>query len=197
MTFDPNKKYGVIYTDPPWSYTNQKTGRSHTSGASQQYPVMKMKDIIDLPVKNITDKNAVLFMWITTPIKYDKLSPYDILKSWGFKYKTTFYWNKQYGGNKKGMGYYYRGQVEELIIAVKGEIKAFHQQIRNIIDLPVQEHSVKPDWFYELIEKSTEHLENQNRIELFAARPRDGWDSVGFDIDGKDIREVFKDKYEH
>lgn len=47
--YNTNKKYNVIYADPPWSYQqwcNKKQG-----AAKAHYETMKQKDIEELPVE--------------------------------------------------------------------------------------------------------------------------------------------------
>ena len=47
----PDKKYAVIYADPPWSYSG---GLKNARGlALQHYPTMKTEDICNLPVREI------------------------------------------------------------------------------------------------------------------------------------------------
>lgn len=58
--YNTNKKYNVIYADPPWSYQqwcNKKQGV-----AKAHYETMKQKDIEELPVERIADKNCILFI---------------------------------------------------------------------------------------------------------------------------------------
>ena len=42
----PDKKYSIIYADPPWSYQNRGT----RAAASKHYDVMTLEDIKKLPV---------------------------------------------------------------------------------------------------------------------------------------------------
>ena len=89
--FTTNKKYDIIYADPPWSY-NDKLGKSTKWGA-MTYPTMTDKEICDMPIEKIASKDSVLFMWTTMPKMQDALN---VIKSWGFKYKTcAFCWVKQ------------------------------------------------------------------------------------------------------
>ena len=59
----PDKKYNIIYADPAWSYQ----GQMMNSSVTDHYSVMTIDDIANLPVKNISDDNCVLFMWVTLP----------------------------------------------------------------------------------------------------------------------------------
>ena len=59
----PDKKYNIIYADPAWKYWigGKKNQSNH-------YSCMSIEEIQELPVKNIVDKNCLLFMWVTFPI---------------------------------------------------------------------------------------------------------------------------------
>ena len=63
----PDKKYSVIYADPPWSYSGGGAKRNVT----KHYHTMKAKDIYDLPVQDIAADDCLLFMWATIPKRGD------------------------------------------------------------------------------------------------------------------------------
>ncbi len=82
----PNKKYNIIYADPPWSYRDKRNKHPRLcGGALSHYNTMSIGDIKSLPVQNITDDNCMLFMWVTFPNLQEGL---DTIKAWGFTYKT-------------------------------------------------------------------------------------------------------------
>ena len=103
----PNKKYKVIYADPPWSYNDKRGGGGDKSygGATTHYPTMDIKDIKSLPISDIADDDCLLFMWVTFPLLQEGL---DTIAAWGFKYKTLgFSWIKMTKDNSRpqwGMG---------------------------------------------------------------------------------------------
>ena len=173
------KKYQIIYADPPWSYKNKRTGRDMKHGAASKYDTMPIEDICSLPIGEIADKNSALFLWVTCPMMREGLI---VMDAWGYKYKTKLYWRKIMG---LGMGFWFRGQVEELWLGIKGKIPAFKLQIANIHQEKVRKHSQKPEYFREIIEQTN----LKPRIELFAREKHEGWDSIGYDIDGMDINE--------
>jgi N6-adenosine-specific RNA methylase IME4 len=116
------KKYQIIYADPPWKYRDTaeyKKFRPNGMGASFHYPVMTTGDICKLNIPS--DNNAILFLWATTPFLEDG---FKVINAWGYKYKTALYWDKV----NLGTGHYFRGQVEVLLVGIKGKIKAFHKQ---------------------------------------------------------------------
>ena len=170
----PTTKYRIIVADPPWQYRNKNTGGSMISGSAAKYPTMSLEEICALPVQNICERDCVLFLWGTTPLAD---YPFEVMKSWGFKYKTKIYWRKIMS---LGMGYWFRGQVEECLVGIRGNVKAFRLQKPNFIQSKVRNHSQKPEEFFELIEPAIKDI--NPKIELFAREKREGWNSWGLEV---------------
>ena len=107
--FNTNKKYSVIYCDPPWKFNNKNTGGSMKSGADAHYKTMNIEDIKKLPIENIAEENCMLFMWWVSSMPQEAI---DLVENWGFKLKTMtgFTWIKQTKNFKDffGMGFYTR-----------------------------------------------------------------------------------------
>ncbi len=170
----PNKKYSVIYADPPWQYQD----RSCDGAAESHYPTMRVDDICNLPVKDITADNCVLFLWATYPKLEDALK---VIEAWGFKYKSIgFQWIKQ---NRSGEGYFFglgrwtRGNTEPCLIAVKGKPHRKSNSVSQLIFSPLRVHSQKPDVVRDKIRELMG--EDNSYIELFARNTTDGWDVWG------------------
>ena len=168
----PNKKYKLVYADPPWEYSQKKVGRGYKHGAEQKYNLLSIEDIKNLGITKITKENSVLFLWVTVP-----LLPYgfEVIKSWGFEYKTSLYWNKK---NSLGLGNWFRNNVEQCLIGIRGNVKAFNLQIPNIIEVHPNGHSKKPKCMYPILES----LDLDPKIELFARDHREGWDVYGDEL---------------
>lgn len=181
------KKYQIIYADPPWEYRNmgniQATANSH-------YPTMKNEDICNLPIKELSDENCILFLWATFPKLQEAL---DVIKAWGFEYKTVgFTWIKKNknGGNFFGVGWYTKSNAEICLIGVKGKAPKVSNSISSIIEAPLQGHSRKPDIVRQRI---IELCGDIPRIELFARdtgeknlwgkNRLDGWDKFGNEVE--------------
>jgi hypothetical protein len=96
-------KYKTIYADPPWpEYGGGKIKR----GADRQYPLMRVRDIIALGDKLhpfIDPHGCHLYLWATNNFLPEAL---EVMKAWGFEYKTTITWMK----DRFGIGQYFRGQ---------------------------------------------------------------------------------------
>lgn len=182
-----NKKYQIIYADPPWSY-NKKVGMGM---ADDHYPTMTLQEICDLPVPQLADKNCALFLWVTFPMLREGL---EVIKAWGFNYKTAaFVWVKQYKISDRfilGLGHYTRGNAELCLLATRGSIKRQSLKVSQIIVSHLEEHSKKPD---EARNRIVELLGDVPRIELFARQTTPGWDvwgnEVQSDIDMKENEE--------
>ncbi len=166
----PDKKYQIIYADPPW---NEAGGGKIKRGADRHYSLMKTKDIIVLPVQNITAENAHLYLWTTNNFLPDALK---VMETWGFSYKTMITWVK----DRFGLGQYFRGQTEHCLFGVKGFlpykiIDNKRQQGRTYFGAPRTKHSEKPEQMRSMIEK----VSYGNKIELFARKRMNGWDVWG------------------
>lgn len=123
-------QFDVVLMDPSWEYTNKKTGGSHQSGAAQKYPTIPLHVMKGMPIRDILAKNCVGAMWCTTPMGKD---PYELLEAYGFRYKTELYWHKV---GRKGTGYWLRGEVEKLLIGIRGNVKAWRHNLANWVDHP-------------------------------------------------------------
>lgn len=167
------KKYKIIYADPPWSY-GDKQNTKLLGGALKHYPLMKTSEIANLPVKEFTENNAVLFLWTTSPLLQES---FDVIKGWGFKYKTSFVWNKI----KHNMGHYNSVRHEFLLIATKGSCTPEVKKLFNsVISEERKEHSKKPQIFRDIINTL---YPTGNRIELFARQKTEGWDIWGNELE--------------
>ena len=178
--FNTNKKYKIIYADPPWEY-KQKGSRGT---AVNHYEVMTTEDICRLPIKDIKTDDAICFMWATFPNIDQALK---VMREWGFEYKTaSFVWVKK---NKKsnsyfwGMGAYTRANAEVCLIGISKKTKAKQcvksNAVHQIVESPIEAHSKKPD---EVRQRILQLLGDLPRIELFARQHADGWDCWGNEV---------------
>lgn len=167
----PNGKYNLIYADPPWQYT---FGFDIHGAADRHYATMSIDDLCNLPIRDLAEDNAVLFLWTTSPKLFDA---HDVIKAWGFEYKTSFVWDKV----KHVMGHYNSVRHEFLLLCIKG---SFPKQSDTLHDSVIEiersdEHSEKPEYFRQLIETM---YPLSKKIELFARRKSEGWDAWGNEL---------------
>ena len=176
-----DKKYNIIYADPPWSYKDKKCN----GNAAQHYNLMKDSDICALPVGYIPKAAGSSGRG----------------QGMGFTYKTIgFQWikeNKSENGHFFGLGRWTRGNTEPCLIGTKGDLfpvvlneeasapcliatKGKPQRISAIVGQlifsPIGAHSQKPD---EVRDRIVELMGDLLRIELFARSGADGWDCWG------------------
>ena len=166
----PESKYRVIYADPPWSYGN--TQPDYHTEQRDHYPTMTLAQICALRVQEICLDDAVLFLWVTSPILEES---FRVIQAWGFNYKASFVWDKV----KHNMGHYNSVRHELLLVCTRGSCQP---DARKLFDSVVTEerttHSRKPDVFYEIIETIYPH---GKKLELFARQKKQGWDVYGFE----------------
>lgn len=180
--------YTVLVVDPPWSY-GSATGRTRT--AEHHYDTLGnqgkeinrksgagIQSIIDAtPVPDFAAKESHLYLWTTNP----KLPfTFDVMRAWGFEYKTTLTWvkTKAAGGiHCGGMGWFFRGATEHVLFGTKGG-KGIPSALRrpNVILAPTGEHSEKPAAFYDLLRGI--YGDDERMVDMYArkAHPRfDAW----------------------
>ena len=156
------KKPQLVLADPPWRYD---FAQSDSRQIENQYPSATVDEII--AHKPDTEPDCVLFLWATVAKLPEAL---EILNGWGFEYKTHGVWDKQ----KIGMGYWFRGQHELLIVATKGKVSPpdEEQRVSSIFSEPRGKHSAKPECVYHWIEAAFPDLV---KLEMYCRNPRDGW----------------------
>lgn len=178
------KKYQIIYADPPWRYDFSET---NSRKIENQYPTMDLKDIsnliYDFPFEFA--KDSVLYLWATAPKLREAL---ELMKDWGFEYKTNAVWDKE----TIGMGYWFRGQHEILLVGTKGEFPPPNEKDRvsSVIKEKKTKHSKKPNYVRNLISRI---YPNNSKIELFARNKTEGWDVWGNEVESApEIKEILK-----
>ena len=173
----PDAKYRLIYADPPWAYRDGVGVAGSVQcgpGAAMKYPTMSIAELCNLNVKDICDDDAVLFLWVTSPLLFE-CQP--VIKAWGFSYRASFIWDKV----KHNHGHYNSVRHEFLLVCVRGsgvpDVPTQHDSVQVIERTG---HSEKPERFRELID---EMYPTGKRIELFARRPpRLPWQGWGNEL---------------
>lgn len=161
-------KYRIIYADPPWRY-NDKLVDGY-GPAEYHYPTMTIDELCRLPIKDMAESDAVLFLWVTSPLLEDS---FRIVHAWGFEYKTSFVWDKV----KHNMGHYNSVRHEFLLVCTRGSCTPDNLKLYDSVQtIERTEHSVKPEEFRNIID---DLYTDGKRIELFARRPADGWEVWG------------------
>ena len=190
------QKFRTICADPPWKYGAKRPfGASRefrpnswdktSIGAMTKYPLMNTEDICALPVADVADNDAHLYLWTTNAFMREA---HEVAEAWGFRQKTILTWCKVKpdGTPSMKMGYYFRGATEHCLFAVRGKMRLNVRNLPTAFLWPrIGQHSRKPDSFFEMVETATPGP----RLELFARRPREGWVTLGNEADGLDMKD--------
>lgn len=165
----PEGKYRVVYADPPWKYNDKLT--EGYGAAEHHYPTMTIEELCLMPVKELLEDSAVLFLWTTSPLLEDS---FKIISAWGFKYKTSFIWDKV----KHNMGHYNSVRHEFLLVCTKGSCTPDNPKLFDSVQTIERSdvHSEKPEEFRTIIETLYTH---GKKIELFARKQMKNWTSYG------------------
>jgi len=177
------KMYRVILADPPWRFGNRayQDGGRPPIETDFHYPVMHTKDICTLPVKNIADENAALFIWTTDAHLPDCLQ---VISAWGFEYRTVaFVWVKRYSSGSPCVlvAPWTLKSTEICLLGIRGSPKRVAKNIRALVEAERTKHSKKPDEVHQRIERM---FGDVSRVELFARSQRAGWDVFGNQVEG-------------
>jgi len=159
---EKQKLPGLVLADPPWKYDFSNTDNRQIEN---QYPSATVDEIIKHAPE--TQPDCVLFLWATAPKLKEAV---EVLEAWGFRYKTHSVWDKE----KIGLGYWFRGQHELLLVGTKGNAKPPEQENRvsSVFREKRGGHSKKPLCVYEWIEKAFPTIK---KLEMYCRGPRAGW----------------------
>src|ERR1017187_5509203 len=192
----PAGQYGVIYCDPPWAY-EMYSAKGYEKSPQEHYDCMSIDELKALrdPIVFATAPNAVCIMWATFALLPAAL---DLMRTWGFQFKTGGPWIKRAGNGNPAMGtgYVLRSAAELFLIGTLGAPRTKNKGQRNllltgdwphrtedidsiIVDSLRREHSRKPDEMIPLIE----NLFEGPYLELFARTQRPGWTTWGNQTD--------------
>lgn len=173
----PEKRYELIYADPPWSYRDK--GNAGQRGSSHKYACMSLDDICALPIADIAAPNCLLAMWWVPPMPREALR---VVEAWGFRLRTmkglTWHKRTKNGISHFGMGHWTRGNSEDCLFATRGTPKRVNAGVRQFIDAPKGRHSEKPA---EARDRLVRLMGDIPRIELFARAQTEGWDVWGLE----------------
>lgn len=185
----PNKKFDIIYADPPWHYNGKMqfdksskskekmdlTRKIFISSATFKYPTLKTSELMRIPVHKIAKDDCLLFIWTSNPHLAQAI---ELGEVWGFEYKTVaFVWDKM----NHNPGQYTLSNCELCLVFKRGRIPKPRgaRNIQQLVRIPRREHSAKP---VEVIQAITKMFPTQERIELFARRKVEDWSVWGLDV---------------
>ena len=172
------RKFHTVLADPPWQFDNRTGKVAPEHRRLMRYPTMRLEEIMALPVADLVEEPAHLYLWTPNAILPDALA---VMAAWGFTYKTNLVWHKvrkDGGSDGRGVGFYFRNVTELCLFGVRGKNARTLDPGRsqtNLIASRKREHSRKPDELYPIIEACS----RGPFLELFARGGRPGWTGWG------------------
>ena len=163
-------RFRTILADPPWDV--QQRGQL---GAVSHYPLMTLDHIKAMPVADLAEPNAHLWLWVTNATLR---AGYDVMETWGFTPRAPLTWIKP----RFGLGVYLRNATEHLILGTRGQAPVNFRAQPTWMFAPLQEHSHKPEEQYAVIER----VSDGPYLELFARRrppSKAAWSVWGNEVD--------------
>ncbi len=174
----PNKRYNVIYADPPWK---QNKGGLRKERPNQtralDYDTLSIDEIFTIQKKirdNNTTENHVVFMWAI-----DKFLPeIEIsMKGLGYRLHARIIWDKTNGVapaftirySHEYLLWFYTKKLMPIAIEQRGKWT-------TVLREPATTHSKKPTIVYQFIESI---YPSQLKLEMYARTLRSGWDAWG------------------
>ena len=159
----------LVLADPPWKYDFSAT---ENRDIENHYDTAAVSELAMHTPKTADD--CVLLLWATAPKLTEAI---DLLKAWGFEYKTSAMWDKEI----IGCGYWFRGQHELLLVGVKGKVNPPDNSVRvsSVFREKRTEHSKKPLCVYEWIENA---FPFSTKLEMYCRNPRAGWQTFGNEV---------------
>jgi len=172
------KKFQTVLADPPWQFKNRTGKVAPEHKRLNRYGTMTLDDICALPVADVCEDPAHLYLWVPNALLPDGLR---VMAAWGFEYKSNLVWHKirkDGGPDGRGVGFYFRNVTELILFGVRGKnartLAPGRTQV-NFLATQKREHSRKPDEQYKLIEECS----SGPFLEMFARGSRPKWTTWG------------------
>jgi N6-adenosine-specific RNA methylase IME4 len=163
------QKFRGILADPPWQMSWDSTGRRGAAGT--YYKLMTLDELCGLPLAEVADPRAFLFLWTPNVHVANGLA---LLQAWGFVFVEIITWDKLHGFGK---GFYVRVASEQLLIGrMPDSPRRFDDNsISSMLRVQRRGHSEKPDEVHDIVQRATAGP----YLELFARKPVPGWTCFG------------------
>ena len=182
----PERRYSIVYADPPWDYKGQLQhagpGSGDSGGAVRHYPTVTLRDLKTLPVRTIAADDSLLFLWATNPHLDQAI---DLGKAWGFAWATVaFVWDKV----RVNPGFYTMSQCELCLVFKRGRIPMPRgaRNVRQLVTERRRAHSRKPEEVRRRIDAMFPDLPKvelfaRSEASLFADGTPNRWDAWGLE----------------
>jgi N6-adenosine-specific RNA methylase IME4 len=166
----PEGKYHSIIIDPPWPMPKIERDERPKQDEELDYPTMSLEDIKALPIRDLAQPDAHIYLWVT-----HKFLPFglELLEEWGFRYQCVMTWRKNVGITPFSWMY----DTEHVLFGRRGNLPLGQLGLRLSFDAPVVGHSVKPDVFYERVAAASPNP----RLDMFPGVEHEGFEPWGLE----------------
>ena len=179
--YNNNKKYDLIYADPPWkeSKGGKKNVRKNSSGKPLDYQTTRLEEIEEhlRQATTLTSENSIMFLWTIDKYLFEAQK---IAEKLGYKLHARMISNKV---NGIPAAFTIRYGHEYLLYMYKGKLLPIEKQergkIHSVFTEKVKKHSQKPEIAYEIIERL---YPNTSKLEMYARNTRENWDCWGNEV---------------
>lgn len=135
-------RYGCIYADPPWAYSNKAT----RANVEEEYKsTMTVNEICKEPVATLAADDCHLHLWTTNAFLFEAKR---VMEAWGFEYKSCFVWVKP----QMGIGNYWRVSHEFMLLGIRGKPEFRRRDCMSWGEFDRTTHSKKPRDVRRLVE---------------------------------------------
>jgi N6-adenosine-specific RNA methylase IME4 len=123
LDFAGAARFRTVLADPPWQFVNRTGKIAPEHRRLSRYGTMALSEIMALPVAEIIQPTAHLYLWVPNALLPDGLA---VMKAWGFSYKSNLVWHKvrkDGGSDGRGVGFYFRNVTELILFGVRGNLR--------------------------------------------------------------------------
>lgn len=179
-----NKKYSIIYADPPWQKRKDGLRKSRPNQTRDlDYKTISIEEIKSILLAVKTEEKHNFFIWTVDEFLFDCE---EMMKELGYSLHARLIWDKENGvapaftirySHEYLLWFYKKGNILKPISEMRGKFT-------TVLREKSTKHSKKPVVAYEMLEKM---FPNTSKIELFARNERENWDSFGNEISKKQM----------
>jgi N6-adenosine-specific RNA methylase IME4 len=181
--YDPQRRYEVVYSDPPWSYYG---AQDKWGAAAKFYRTAGLTDLARLAKPPLADP-GVFFLWVPSAHLGHALSLIEY--HWALSYRgVAFVWVKTKGNGTpigaQGVRPSVTKPLTEFVLAASTMARGrplpiADEGICQTVFAPKREHSRKPDEVRKRIELL---YPRASKLEMFSRVQTPGWDVHGDEI---------------
>lgn len=161
-------RYGCIYADPPWAYSNKAT----RANVDDEYKsTMTVDEICQEPVSQLAADDCHLHLWTTNAFLFEAKR---VIEAWGFEYKSCFVWVKP----QMGIGNYWRVSHEFMLLGIRGKPEFRRRDCMSWGEFDRTAHSKKP----RDIRRIVQSVSSGPYLELYGREAVENWMVYGNEV---------------